>query len=158
MQDLIEKLAQAREIEAEYKAQYAALKAEIDAVIEERYGLRLGSLEAFLETAEADVTDAENRIRAAALDAFAETGDKHPHPAVGIQMTRLEYDTAEAIQFCRRAAPNAIKLDKRAFERIARVGKDAGGPFDLDFVTIHKEPQATIARDLSAYAGDKDEG
>jgi len=157
MQNLIEKLARARQIEMQYDDELEALESAIEALIKERYDSELRRVRLLRETAKADVADVEGAIRAAALDAFSATGDKRPHPAVGIrEMTRLEYDEGEAIFFCRRAAPNALKLDRRAFEKIAKLGIEAGGPFDLDFVTIRKEPQAAIARDLSAYMGDKE--
>jgi hypothetical protein len=59
-------------------------------------------------------------------------------------LTKIEYDTARALTYAREHLPQALKLDAREFEKVAKVLK-------LDFVTTHEEPQATIATDLSKY-------
>ena len=149
MQELIERLAQARQIEMQYDDELEALESEIEALIKERYDSELRRVQLLRETAKADVADAEARVRAAALDAFAETGDKRPHPAVGIrEMTRLYYYDSDAFSYCVEHLTTALKMDRRKFEKVAKAA-------ELEFVDILKEPQATIARDLRAYVGNK---
>lgn len=88
------------------------------------------------------VEEAEERLREAARVVYEATGNKSPHPAIGIRiMTRLEYDVGPALDYCRQHLPTALKLDKAAFEKAARA-------IPLDFVTKREEPQVTIAQKL----------
>ena len=87
----------------------------------------------------------EEDVRRQALATYAETGDKAPHPAVKIKdFTVLDYEPGAALDYARVYIPRAVKLDKRAFEKAARV-------LEPDFVKITQEPRATIARDLNKY-------
>jgi hypothetical protein len=83
------------------------------------------------------------------VEAFDETGKTHPHPAVTIkQFTVLVYTADDALEYAREHLPQALKLDKHVFERVAKAAQPP-------FVLFTKEPRATIARDLSEYVTDK---
>jgi len=87
------------------------------------------------------VADTEAKLRELTLQAYAKTGNKAPAPGVGIrEVTKLEYFTEYAYDWALEHKM-ALSLDKKAFERVAQVSS-------LDFVTITKEPQATISQDL----------
>ena len=98
------------------------------------------------------LTDAKNRLRETeafvrdmALAQFAATGERHPHAAVTVvNLTVLTYRPEDALEYCRQHLPNALKLNVRAFEKVAKVA-------DLDFVTIETEPSTRISKDLSEY-------
>jgi len=142
MNDLITRLAQARSIHAQYKTELGELEQEIQEVVQERYGHKLERRRSLLSTAKDDLDDAETLVRQAALDNYAREGTKKPHAAVQIKLyTVLDYDPGEAIKL---ALPGTLKLDKKAFEKVAKV-------MPIDFVTIGKEPRATVAKDLSRF-------
>lgn len=95
----------------------------------------------------------DTNVRTLAIEIFnAEgTGDKRPHPAIGINMlTRVDYDLEEALTYAREHYPGAVKLDKRAFDKIAKATPHK-------FVTISKIPSTKITRDLSAYLLEEDD-
>lgn len=94
-------------------------------------------------TAASVVTEAEGILRELTLKAYADTGNKAPAPGVGIrEVTKLEYDEKVAFTYAKEHLL-FLQLNKTAFEKFA---KDE----EPDFVTIIKEPQATIATDLTA--------
>ena len=142
IQEAIELLKKARALEASHIVQATEAKAELESsnlwkTLQERQG--------YLATARADVEDWENRVRLMALADYAATGNKSPHPAIVIKMYAvLYYASLDAHAYACQHLPKALKLDVKAFEKVAKVA-------NLDFVTISEEPRATIARDLSAY-------
>jgi len=74
------------------------------------------------------------------------------HPAIGIrQVRKLEYDSGDALVFCRTNLMAAIKLDTKLFEKHAKAVEETA---PLPFVTYSLEVQATLATDLSNYLGD----
>lgn len=94
-----------------------------------------------------EVDKAESLLRELTLLAFAETGDKAPAVGVGIrEVTKLEYDGKVAFDWAK-AHKMALKLDTKAFEKIAKVSPP-------DFVKIITEPQATIATNLEIKEGE----
>lgn len=142
MKDVIAKLAYTRKVEAEYKAEIAQADAAIKETSEWKY---LEQRREYLKTVQADVADAEIKVRKEALDIFAETGNNIPHPAVKIKRyTVLDYKEADAIEYAREHLPEALKLVRGVFKNAAKVVK-------MDFVAIRQEPRATIARNLSEY-------
>lgn len=142
MDKKIEYLAKCRQIEAEYQAGVAEAEAELR---ETRLWSWLEQRREYLAVAKVDVKDAEADVRKAALAVYTENGDTAPHQTVRIKLfTVLEYDDSEAHAYARQNFPHALKLDKRAFEKVAKV-------IEPDFVTITKQPRATIARDLSEW-------
>lgn len=108
-------------------------------------GKELAEVRGWLKDAQQTQARMENEVREWAITAFLTTGDKKPHPAVQIkEYTVLTYDDGQALTYSREHIPNAVKLDKRAFEK-------AAAALALDFVQIATEPRATIATDLSKY-------
>lgn len=95
--------------------------------------------------AQARVDELTAQVRGEALEAYAVTGNKRPWPGVQIKAyTRVEFDEAEALEWCRERAPALLKLDVPRFKRAAPHVK--GAP-----VTTTQEYRATLARDLSGY-------
>ena len=147
MDALIQRLAQARQIHIEYQDELAGLEQEIQQMVDEIYGRGLERVRSLLATAQADLADAENAARQRALLGYLKDGEKKPHPAVQIKIyTTLAYGLDDAKKFCIEKHPDALKLDKRAFEKAAKVLRP-------DCVTVESEPRPTIAQDLSQYLG-----
>lgn len=93
------------------------------------------------------LAEAEAALRAAAVAAYQETGNKKPAPGVGIRVqTKLRYDESDALRWALEH-DLCLMLDKAAFERQARVTP-------LGFVETVETPAATIATDLSAVVGE----
>jgi hypothetical protein len=87
--------------------------------------------------------EAEAKLRELTLKTYQETGSKAPAPGVGIREVKVySYDSKDALEWAKEHKL-ALALDKKAFEGYAKNE-------DIDFVSIHTEPQATIAADLSA--------
>ena len=142
MKDAVEKLARARCIVAEYEATLVEAEEELHATPE--WAAADQALQD-IRQAKVEQANVETEVRERALGIYEETGDKAPHPAVTIKMyTVLDYEDADAFDYAREHLPKALKLDKRTFEKAAKI-------LELDFVVIRQEPRATIARDLSGY-------
>ena len=145
MDVLIRTLAQARQSEAAHKETLRRLNDDAAEFVKSLYGDDLDRINAALSEAQALTKSAEAAVRETALNSYSENGDKHPHAAVAIKVyARLGYDPKTAHAYCTQHLAGALKMEKRKFEKVARVA-------ELDFVTIIDEPQATITRDLSAY-------
>ena len=143
----VERLARAREIEAHEKKALAA----VQAVIDEKFGKALAKAKLCLIAARNESMEAAGIVRVQAIQSAA---NLRRHPAVTIkQYETIEYEDADAHKYCRKHFPSVLKLNRRAFEKIAKVA-------DLDFVTFGSEPRATIKRDLSAWlpGGEGDDG
>ena len=100
-----------------------------------------------LKIAQAEADQLDGQLRLDALEQWerGDGGKNEIHPAIKIkEYTVLDYEQDAAIDYCREHLPNALKLDKRPFEAVAKVA-------ELDFVTISKEARATIATDLLKY-------
>jgi hypothetical protein len=120
----------------------AAQQAMMKAVTESPEYVRLG--EEYVHAHQME-SETEDTVRTLAVEFYNTTGDKAAHDAVTVRVyTTLTYEPSEALDYCREHLPKALKLDKTAFEKVAKVA-------DLDFVEIAEEPRATIAQDLSAY-------
>lgn len=89
------------------------------------------------------VDEMEEKIRAAAVSVFQETGNKRPAPGVGIrEVEKVDYDDILAIDWAvGHGHRGLLSLKKTDFERAAKSIRP-------DFVTISAVPQATIARKL----------
>jgi hypothetical protein len=141
LEEWIRQLAKERAYVAEHRQCIEEIEAEISA---SPLGQALERERQYLETAKEGAAMLEQDIRSLAVTIFAADGDKRPHPAVGIrEMTRVEYDERLARAYCQHRLPDALRLDATVFEKVIR---------SLDeppkFVTVYKEPTATIARDL----------
>lgn len=148
LEEWITRLARARQIESEYRREIRDLEAEL---ADTPAGRRLAEVRAtYLPTACADVTDAEDAVRRQALALFESNGHhKQVHPAVTVKdVIHLQYDPEVALEYARQHLPKALKLDKRAFDKVARV-------LEPDFVTQTVEHKPYIARDLSAFVDDR---
>ena len=79
----------------------------------------------------------ETEIKELALNEYSETGEKKLKFGVGIRILKqLQYGEDEAFTWAKEHSM-ALSLDKRAFDKIARVDK-------IDFVQIKEVPQATL--------------
>jgi hypothetical protein len=88
-------------------------------------------------------------VKRLALRLYGETGSQHPVDGVDVKiLTKLDYKPELALSWARQAGVAVIpeQLDVKAFEKIAKQA-------DLPFVEKFGEPQAQIARDLTAYYG-----
>ena len=85
----------------------------------------------------------EEKLRAATLEAYQETGNKKPAPGVGVRIVKeMLFDEDEAIQWAIRAnAMRCLSLQKANFKKVA-------DGLELAFVEILEVPQATIAKEL----------
>ena len=142
MNDAVEQLAQARYIEVALRKLLAQREAELHVTPEwQQWEAETGDF----RVAKANVLSAEAEVREQALAIHAETSERTPHPAVKIKMyTILIYEFADAFDYAREHLPQALKLNRRRFDKAAKV-------LELDFIDIEQEPRATIARDLSKY-------
>lgn len=120
-----------------------------DQMIQTEEGKRWQSLDATARNIAWRIETLESLIRDRALDCFSKSGEKKPHPAVSIRMrTVLSYDPDRALAWCKVYLPKALSLNRKIFEKHARAVAET---HPVPFVEIRKEPQATIARDLSRY-------
>jgi hypothetical protein len=137
----IRHLAQCRQIQAECQKEKDAIMN----TIKEQFGETLERADSLLATAKTDTMNAEENTRCKALAIYYDTANKKPHSAVQVKMfTVLEYSPDAALNYARLHLPQALKLDKRTFEKVAKAAS-------LDFVQANKRPKVTIARDLSGY-------
>jgi len=83
----------------------------------------------------------ETEIKNVALEKYQETGEKKLDFGIGIRvMSKLGYDSDIALKWGLEHSM-ALTLDKKAFEKIAKVNK-------LDFVEYREEAIATIPREI----------
>ena len=112
-------------------------------------GQALADRRATLDDLMARAKELDNQIRSYTVSIFENTGERHPHPAVGVRVyTKLQYDKDEALHWSQRHLPKALKLDKRFFEKHA---KGVAETQPIPFVQIVEEPRATVSSDLSEY-------
>jgi len=87
---------------------------------------------------------AYDALASAAVEVYAETGDKRPHSHVNINMMkRLEYDPATALEWAKTEARYLLILDEKRFKSGMLKAKIVP-----EFITRHEEPQAKIDKDL----------
>ena len=90
-----------------------------------------------IEDLSGKINDTEIKLKELALIEYSETGEKKLGYGVGIRVfKKMEYEEAMAFSWAKEHNM-ALSLDKRAFEKMARVDKP-------DFVVINEVPQATI--------------
>jgi len=91
--------------------------------------------------AEGRLTESEQILREMTISAYQLTGEKRPGPGVEVkEFLVLSYAEQDAFNWAKQHGL-ALKLDEKAFKRIAEVNTP-------DFVTIKREPRASIASDL----------
>ncbi len=133
LEEQVKVVAQARQNLASFRAVkdrlYVAWLQEHHVLIEE------------LDHAQAAKDKAEADLREAVLAEYKEMGTTKPAPGVEVKLFQvLDYPEKEATAWGIKTGL-AIKLDKPAFEKIARVSP-------MDFVVIRMEPRCQIATDL----------
>jgi hypothetical protein len=107
-----------------------------------------------LSLKDAELADLERMVKQDAVKIYCDVTNTEVgiHPAIGIrQVRKLEYDSGDALVFCRTNLMAAIKLDTKLFEKHAKAVEETA---PLPFVTYSLEVQATLATDLSNYLGD----
>lgn len=142
MTELLTRLAQARALEQEYRGKIAVLEAEL---AQNPIAKQIAALRARASLQHIRDDRAEADVRKAALEAYAEDGNKKPHESVSIRVyTVLDYEPRAALDYARQYIHQALKLNKRVFEKVAK-------EIDIGFVTKRTEPRVAIARNLSKY-------
>ena len=106
--------------------------------------------EYFLAKEIATVTEAT--LRAVIVSHFERTGDKKPHPRLGVRETiKVLYDKDEVTDYARLNAQDLLVLDKKKLERYVKAlaGDNLilGGTLG-ELIEFVKEPIATIAKNL----------
>jgi hypothetical protein len=95
-----------------------------------------------VEVAKAAALEQDAVVRAEAMRVYELTANKTPHPAIVVkEFSVLSYDVDKALDYAREHLPACVKLDTKAFEKVAKA-------LPLDFVTESKEPRVTIATNL----------
>jgi hypothetical protein len=141
--EVVKRLAEARQalekLNSAYKDKEAKFLAENAALIDQRLEMR--------HTVE--VMEAE--LRRTTLEHFAATGERKPHPALGIRAGKVyNYAESDAKAWAiEHDMGGVLKLDKRPFEKLLEAGAVSG----IDYQEL-SELTATIATDLSAYLRD----
>jgi len=142
MDAMVKDLAECRQAEAQAKERIAEIERE---QAKTPLGLQLAEFQRGMRAIKDQLAVAKANVRQATLTAYQQTGEKQPHPSVKVVMsTVLSYNEKEALDYCRTYIPNALKLDRRTFEKAAKV-------LELEFVTIGQEPTTRIDSDLSVY-------
>ena len=138
MVDLIARIEFVREM----RARRLSLQSEVDQ-LESDLMSRYSALYQELGQVNIDLKVAEEKLRAATLEAYQETGNKKPAPGVGVRIVKeMLFDEDEAIQWAIRAnAMRCLSLQKANFKKVA-------DGLELAFVEILEVPQATIAKEL----------
>ncbi|MCW7071883.1 MAG: hypothetical protein OCU12_06130 [Methanophagales archaeon] len=143
LEGLIRELARLRAREKDIKESIA----DVEAAIENTpLGQELIKHRSHLSVVRLAVGQADESVRAAALERFAEIGEKKVHPAVSVvESTVLSYDTQEALDYAMKAGlSQVLSLKRREFEKVAKV-------LPLDFVETGIVHSVRIKRDLSGW-------
>jgi hypothetical protein len=138
MAELEDQIQKVREL----RTNRLTLQTEVDQ-LESDLMSRYSALYRELGQANIELKVAEEKLRAATLAAYQETGNKKPAPGVGIRIVKeMIFDEAEAIDWAVDAsAKNCLKLNTSNFKKVAE-------GLGLPFVEIVECPQATIAKEL----------
>jgi hypothetical protein len=149
MDEQIKKLANARDTLEEAKINRTALLAQVTDSPE------YAGLTSIIEQTQAAIAEVTRELQSAALDAYAVTGSKKPHPAIGVRVnTQVVYDPDKALEWSRSNLLAAVTLDRKMFEAHA---KAVAKTQPLEFVALVQVPSITIASDLSTYIEDIEE-
>ena len=139
LQESVEKLAMERLVMAARSQRVKEIHAELSATPK---GQEMIDAYLLLDETRERVKALESCLRAEAVAEWERTSNKKPAPGIGIRkMTGLEYDEHGALMWCMAKHTGALRVNKREFEKAARVLKP-------DFVTFTETHTATIARDL----------
>jgi hypothetical protein len=109
----------------------------------------LGAYE-YLGAVRKEKNELEARVRAASIEVFLVTQDKRPAPGILIRRNGgAIYSQNDAKDWCLAHFHDGLRLDKRPFEKAAKVMKP-------EFVTFTDNYTATIARDLGKALAEHD--
>lgn len=145
-EEQVKRLAELRRKEADAKEMLDLMRKSLE---ESKEWMRYRQI---LETAQHEQRMLDDQIRSLAVTNYEGSGEKHPHPAVSIRLyTKVKYDYSTAFVWSQANLPQAITLDTKLFDKHAKAVAETA---PIYFVEIAKEPQASIASDLSAYLPD----
>lgn len=141
MDDKIQRLANIRRTQEQRQRDVD----EIQNLINAEYGEEFTRLKDLLASAKKAASLLEDDIRIEAQRAYRADGEKHPHAALTVKIFKtLSYTPGAALEYARKHLPQALTLNRREFEKVAKV-------VELDFVRMEDQPRVTIKRDLSEY-------
>jgi hypothetical protein len=91
----------------------------------------------------------EGQIKDAALAEYISSGEKRPHPLVGIRVYKKFQliNEAEAIEYVVSQMPAALKVDWKQVEKLAKAGLDVPG------TALRDEPKATLPKEINITEG-----
>lgn len=145
MQDAVSKLALARAQTAECRK---ALDDMLDAL---HQSPAWQSWDEQYEAAKLREAEANDAVRKLALECYAESGNKHPHPAVTVKVaTVARYDRDIATEWCKEHLPIALKT-VLANEKLFEVAAKAAPAAQVPFFSIEQVPSAAVSRDLTEF-------
>lgn len=136
---------------AKLRNRQAQLKDEVDKLRQEWEKANANILSEYALTKEI-ATATEATLRATIVSHFERTGNKKPHPRLGIRETvKVLYDKDEVTDYARLNAHDLLVLDKKKLERYVKaLAGDSlilGGTLG-ELIEFVKEPIATIAKKL----------
>jgi len=92
-------------------------------------------------------TALQDSVRELTMAAYQETGEVKPVDGVHVkEYTVIDYPEPKAFDYCLAELHDALALNRKTFEKVVQALPEERRP---EFVTVKKEPRATIAADLS---------
>jgi len=135
-------LARARKIQSEYEERLAEAVADLEKTDEFK---AVQGIKELLSIAKQDVQDADMAFRVEAKRLYDEVQDKNAHPSFVVKtFSTLDYDEGAAIEWCWEHMRTGLKLNKGAFEKVAKV-------MELAFITFGSEDRVQAYKDLSEF-------
>ena len=141
MTPLEEKLKQLRDVRAAQEERKKAIAKQQEVLNANTAYQEMLAMKVDRDQRDDQITALEKEIRDLAVQAYIETGEKHPAPGVVVIMGKKPvFDPAAAEAWARTNAPAMFKFDPHAF---IENGPNLGGP-----IVINEEPQARISKEL----------
>ena len=137
---------------AEKRGLVLELDAKVEALRQQWFKEHEGLLDR-LVTAKADLSKADRKLRLDVIANYEATGQKKPHPKLGIRVSKVVkiVDESAAFEYARQYIPALIVLDTKGFEQYAKgvagIEGIIGGQLGL-IVAFEDKVTATIAKDL----------
>ena len=144
MENTIKSLAGARKEIADLQAKIERLN---ESIALSPQGVRVRKAMELIQDYTSDAKLYREAINEMTVLHFDSTADKHPHPAVTVNVrTALEYEEEDAVQWAiDTKQTHLLSIKKSAFEKIARADIQIPGVVKKQVTT------ASIKRDLSLY-------
>ena len=146
LNDLVIELAEARRSATESQQKYDEAFADWESANEQLVLRRDGD--------KAYASALEGELRAATAEYYKATGDKKPHPTLGIRVgKRAIYDPDEARRWALGHADGLLALDEKRYKKALRDGTLADMPGEVQeyiTVTISRDIDKSISRHLAA--------